>query len=424
MRKFESYKKWINEKFTEKSDPVKDMGIGLFIVRDYVYAYDAAKFIVANLTAIIGTEEIPDDVYYTQPSKSEKSSDNARVFNGKYFPILRKFMVLYVKHNGTIGNMNFLSNVLREIFDILEKMGYPKKTVNEKFTEGGDPIKDMKIGIFIKRHYDKVNVAAKRMFQFLPEIIGVNEIPDDVVYPLGHQYAFNEKYLKSITDYIHAYVDNDTKFKGDLLTALYTILHIEGYPKKRKKIEEKFSEESNPIDDLTIGIRHEILKFVEKEGYNYPDNENMLWICALYGKINFVKYLLEKGVDPNSHLGSALSYSSLNGHDKIVKILLDAGADVNINNGTPLRYASTRGQAETIKILLDAGADVHAKNDESLRVASEHGYYEIVKILLDAGADVHAKNDEALQYAIKNDDPRLIRVIEDHIKKEKENFNK
>jgi hypothetical protein len=110
--------------------------------------------------------------------------------------------------------------------------------VNEKFTEGGDPIADMGIGVFTQKTYSHVNIAAKHMYANLSAIMKMDEIPDDVIYPIGYvdpktgvRLAFNPEYLKLITDYLHKYIINDTSFKSQTLRELYQILIMAGYPK-------------------------------------------------------------------------------------------------------------------------------------------------------------------------------------------------
>ena len=122
---------------------------------------------------------------------------------------------------------------------------------------------------------------------------------------------------------------------------------------RAKFINEKFREDSDPIHDMGIGMDALIKRFVENE-ISYPYfKEDLLGICAKYGKTEFVKYLLEKGYN------------------------------VHANDDCALRYASYYGHTETVKVLLNAGADVHADDDYALRSASYHGHTEVVKILKD-----------------------------------------
>ena len=67
----------INEKFTEDSDPVEDMGIGLYIKHNFYSYEDVAKFILKFLPIILGLRKVPkdiirDDTYYIAKKYHEK----------------------------------------------------------------------------------------------------------------------------------------------------------------------------------------------------------------------------------------------------------------------------------------------------------------------------------------------------------------
>ena len=90
------------------------------------------------------------------------------------------------------------------------------------------------------------------------------------------------------------------------------------------------------------------------------------------GHIYVVKYLLEKGANPNQDmnpLGSPLLFSTSLGfyNFEIMKLLLEAGANPNsidFKGNTPLHNVVERGEIEAIKLLLDFGADPNIKNNE------------------------------------------------------------
>jgi hypothetical protein len=67
----------INEKFSEESDPIIDMGIGIYAKRNFNSETEEAQFIVKHLAAILKTEEIPANIirsnqYYIQNRYCDK----------------------------------------------------------------------------------------------------------------------------------------------------------------------------------------------------------------------------------------------------------------------------------------------------------------------------------------------------------------
>jgi len=121
----------------------------------------------------------------------------------------------------------------------------------------------------------------------------------------------------------------------------------------REHINEKFTEDSDPIADMNIGMMHQIKLWMESIGEPFIDKNHALVYCAGYGKLDFVKYLLAAGADVHAENDRALRWASSNGHTEVVKILLAAGADVHANNDAALRYASAMGRTETVKVLKD-----------------------------------------------------------------------
>jgi len=188
---------------------------------------------------------------------------------------------------------------------------------------------------------------------------------------------------------------------------------------RAKFINEKFTQDSDPIADMNIGMMHEIKLWMKSIGKLFQDKDNALIYSAKDGKLDFVEYLLAAGANLHVKNDGALQWASEKGYIKIVKVLLAAGADVHAKDDYSLRWASGNGHTEVVKILLAAGADVHANNDHALQWASYNGHIETVKVLLTAGADVHVDNDGALQWASINRHTEVVKVLKDHIAKEK-----
>ena len=151
----------------------------------------------------------------------------------------------------------------------------------------------------------------------------------------------------------------------------------------REHINEKFTEDSDPIADMNIGMIHDIKLWMESMGKLFRNKDHALACSAIYGKLDFVEYLLAAGANVHANNDLALQLASDNGHTGVVKVLLAAGANVHANNDYALRWASYNGHTEVVKVLLAAGADVHTYNDSALRYANKNGHIEVIKILKD-----------------------------------------
>ena len=185
----------------------------------------------------------------------------------------------------------------------------------------------------------------------------------------------------------------------------------------KQRLHEKFTEDSDPIADMNIGMMHQIKLWMESIGEPFKNKDNALVYSAAYGKLDFVEYLLAAGADVHTDNDYALRGASIEGHTEMVKVLLTAGADVHAGDDYALQLASYSGHTEVVKVLLTAGADVHAGKDYALRWASNYGHTEVVKVLLAAGADVHADKDYALRWASNYGHTETVKVLKDHIAK-------
>ena len=133
----------------------------------------------------------------------------------------------------------------------------------------------------------------------------------------------------------------------------------------RESLYEKFVQDSDPIADMGIGMINKIKEWIKSIGREFIE-EDLLCICARHGKTEFVKYLLDAGVDVHEDGDRALRFASENGHTEIVKLLLDAGADVHADGDWALQLASYYGHVDVVKILKD-----HIAKEKKNKVVKE-----------------------------------------------------
>ena len=128
-------------------------------------------------------------------------------------------------------------------------------------------------------------------------------------------------------------------------------------------------------------------------------DSSALMYAALYADLHTVRFLLDKGSDPNhADKSGATALMWAIPDEAKVRLLIDRGAQVNAvspsTGRTPLLIAAGRpGAARIVRMLLDKGADPKArdKNGESaIFRAAFNGDAAVVKLLADRGADIDA----------------------------------
>lgn len=179
-----------------------------------------------------------------------------------------------------------------------------REYINEKFKEESDPIRDMGIGVYVKRDFNNIRKLYDYISEILPIILRTEEIPKDIIdSPESEGWYIKEEYYNIIYKFVKKYItlngNNDFIFDAE---RFHKFLHEKYYPKLRswmyegggrypgkygnkksederpvlpdymkESINEKFSEDSDPIDDMNIGLRHQIKKDMDAAGI-HPDN--------------------------------------------------------------------------------------------------------------------------------------------------------
>jgi ankyrin repeat protein len=159
-----------------------------------------------------------------------------------------------------------------------------------------------------------------------------------------------------------------------------------------------FSNEQKILESVKTGNLNEFTKLFTHEDINYKDKDGntLMIIAAGYGHWNIVKFILDKGANPNDRNKGGVSLifiASRYGNLEIVKLLLSKGVDPNIKDiygQTPIFEASMYKHVDVIKQLLSKPVDL--KNDFGIIIASRVGFLQIVELLLSKGANPNVKN--------------------------------
>ena len=110
------------------------------------------------------------------------------------------------------------------------------------------------------------------------------------------------------------------------------------------------------------------------------------------GDLKRVQKLCKKKTINAVHDGyTALILASMYGRLEVVRHLCEKGADVNAKDmfgNTPLAFAAADGNMKMLEVLCDWGADLHARDDRecsALMTALKNEEYEAVKLICSWG---------------------------------------
>jgi len=190
---------------------------------------------------------------------------------------------------------------------------------------------------------------------------------------------------------------------------------------EHKSIMEYWIEKCNDVDEeINISIASEtnyknFIKHLIEHGVDIneetPSGVNPLLFAVGQGYKDTVKYLLENGADVNKlnkYGETPLMIALLCNHENLVKYLVEHGANVNKgnrSNNLPLLISSRVGQLDLVKYLVEHGAEVNLWGDfsEALQSASREGHIKVVQYLIEKGA--------AVNRAYYGENPPLIKAI-------------
>lgn len=172
------------------------------------------------------------------------------------------------------------------------------------------------------------------------------------------------------------------------------------------------SEDSNGDTILTKAAWEgniDILKYAMQAGANINHEgvgqNTALVLATLNKQCNMVKFLLEAGADmhhrsPNEDYDGnrVLTFACLFGWLDIIKLLIDKGIDVNsrfVLGSTPLLITAARADLNCLELLVEAGADVNHSDDNqntALTYATQNRDLLILEYLLSLGLDINHQN--------------------------------
>lgn len=134
---------------------------------------------------------------------------------------------------------------------------------------------------------------------------------------------------------------------------------------------------------------------------------SLLWAALYNPNIAVFKYLISKGADIDTIRDGNRTPLVLALYEKkleLAKFIISQGANVNI--GDTVYNAVTRCESlEIVKMLVSKGANVNADVEYTFHGAVKSGNFEIVKFLVSQGADIHVRDvlqNTPLHHALEN----------------------
>ncbi|XP_018414904.1 PREDICTED: ankyrin repeat and SOCS box protein 2 [Nanorana parkeri] len=153
------------------------------------------------------------------------------------------------------------------------------------------------------------------------------------------------------------------------------------------------------------------------------NEETALYLAALKGHLECMRYLLEYGAEPdivNKARETPLYKASERKNTEAVRILVAFRADVNhrCNQGwTALHEAVSQNALDIIDILVKGGAKIEAKNCYGITplfVAAQSGQLDALRYIVKCGADINTQandNASALFEACKNGHNHIVEFL-------------
>ena len=124
-------------------------------------------------------------------------------------------------------------------------------------------------------------------------------------------------------------------------------------------------------------------------------NKTLLQAASVDGRSDVVRWLLERGADPNSQQNDhvpPIHLATVNGRPEVIQTLLEYGVDIHSTDKdgrTPLHLASSSGKVEVVRLLLEHGANANLVDNDGCTPLSLTWTTEVERLLLghDASPD-------------------------------------
>jgi len=312
-----------------------------------------------------------------------------------------------------------------------------KEILYEKFTDDdSDPIRDMGIGIYgkLKRAKEDLQTASNQIkseyfFEDNRFMNAASIVYEMIKIFLGPTYP--RMTAKNINKMLDKYE------KSHYLSAFGSKIIREYFEKEfyvKFNINEKFTDDSDPIHDMGIGVVTKINKIKKQmKGYwrGHEDIDIARYCISEVNDIDDVililDYLLNNGLkiyknqNQYGYSENLFEYALLNcigeKRDKILKLFLDKGYKIMSPDLSAVLRKDLKVDDQLLRNIFDV-ADTKLYNPSLLNNAALRNNTYVMKKLIDSGVDPTTKNYYALQQAIKHKNTEIIKILIKYLKKD------
>ncbi len=388
----------IYEKFSDYSDPIRDMGIGI--------EHEVEKFVRSKFKP--GVKEVTDPWYKMFVCVDWQKPEFVQYLLSRYYYPKEKIWD-FIRHNQQKKPPN--QEVLKLLNDYYQKL-------DEKFIEKSDPIRDMSIGLHqlwnkVNQQWHSPEKSCDEIYdKFLRNLIGpkyrelsvylvripyhtikkLQENPDLIPQESfeltcseemrGNEPKYGKKLIRKLSSYI---LENVFKLDVDP----YII---------DESLNEKFKETSDPLEDLSIGVKHEYEKWLDEfkaspRGLSWNLNipNSQLMAVGDQGKTEFVDYLINKlGANPNFDNVAALRCAAYQENFETGVELVKHGADLR----KAIKHADYWNHKDTVLAL--------TKIEDMIKGSLNEKFEETTDPIEDLGVGNKKKFEDAFKEFVRN----------------------
>lgn len=152
-------------------------------------------------------------------------------------------------------------------------------------------------------------------------------------------------------------------------------------------LNEKFEEKSDPIEDMGIGIKKKYEDFLQSNGlvHVHKPFQTALGYAAYQGEYDIVKFILERGIRPDTDHGHPVRQAIRAGNLKMIKLLMEYNVDILSYGDKFLEWTILEGNTYSNKYLeifeyfLQHGATPGAVFFYSMTNSVDKRYYDLIK---------------------------------------------